>query len=223
MHRRALEIDPHFAAPYAGLTFVALADYVNAWTDDAEAALDEAEQWARRAIELDDREPAGYVALGNALVWRRRHDDALVQLNRAVELDPNYAQGHALVGMALMYAGHAAEAVEPFATTMRLDPHYPNVVLHLVAQTHFSLGQYETAIRHLLDRINRNPNTDASRMLLAAAYGHLGRAEEARAAWAALLEVNPDFSLAQRARVLPYKDPADFQRIVEGLAKAGLP
>jgi adenylate cyclase len=35
--------------------------------------------------------------------------------------------------------------------------------------------------------------------------------------------VNPDFSLAQRERVLPYKNAADFQRIVEGLAKAGLP
>jgi hypothetical protein len=29
--------------------------------------------------------------------------------------------------------------------------------------------------------------------------------------------------LSQRARVLPYKEPAEFQRIVDGLAKAGLP
>jgi adenylate cyclase len=35
--------------------------------------------------------------------------------------------------------------------------------------------------------------------------------------------VNPDFSLMQRARVLPYKNAGDFQRIAEGLAKAGLP
>ncbi len=223
LHRRALEIDPAFAAPYAGLTFVTLAEYINAWTGDPEAALQEAEGCAQRAIELDDREPAGHVALGNALVWRRRHDDALAQLRRAVDLDRNYAQGHALVAMALVYAGRAAEALEPFATTMRLDPHYPNILLHLVAQAHFSLGQYEVAAAHLLDRIARNPDTDASRMFLAACYGHLGRTEEARAAWAALLEVNPDFSLAQRAAVLPYKDPADFQRVVDGLAKAGLP
>ena len=223
LHRRALEIDPHFASPSAGLTFVALAEYVNAWRDDPEAGLNEAERWARHAIELDDGEPAGYVALGNVLVWRRRHEQALVPLARAIELDANYAQGHGLIGMALMYAGRAGEALEPLATTMRLDPHYPNVVLHLVAQTHFSLGQYEATIRYALDRINRNPNTDASRMLLASAYGHLGRLDEARAAWAALLQVNPAFSMAQRARVLPYKDPADFQRIVDGLAKAGLP
>ena len=223
LHRRALEVDPNFAAPYAGLTFVSLSEYINAWTEHPESSLEEAEGWARRAIELDDREPAGYAAMGNVLVWQRRHDEALTELAHTVELDPNYAQGHAMIGMVLTYAGRAAEAVDHFATAMRLDPHYPNVLLHLLSQAHFSLGQYDTAIGHLLYRIARNPNTDASRMYLAACYGHLGRLDEARAAWAALLEVNADFSLAQRARVLPYKNPADFQRIVDGLAKAGLP
>jgi adenylate cyclase len=37
------------------------------------------------------------------------------------------------------------------------------------------------------------------------------------------MKINTNFSLAQRARVLPYKDVGDFQRIAEGLAKAGLP
>jgi adenylate cyclase len=72
-------------------------------------------------------------------------------------------------------------------------------------------------------RIARTPGTDSSRMMLAACYGHLGRVEEARAAWAELLKVNPDFSLEQRKRVLPYKDPRDFARIADGLVKAGLP
>jgi adenylate cyclase len=144
-------------------------------------------------------------------------------LNRAIELDPNYAQGHISLGVALMYSGRAAEALEPFATAMRLDPHYPNMLLHFLAQAQFSLGRYEIAADYLLDRIARNPDTDASRMLLAACYGHLGRTEDARAAWTELLKVNPSFSLTQRARVLPYKHASDFQRITEGLAKAGLP
>ena len=50
-----------------------------------------------------------------------------------------------------------------------------------------------------------------------------GTASLERAAWAGLLKVNPNFSVEQRARVLPYKNPGDFQRIVDGLAKAGLP
>jgi hypothetical protein len=47
-------------------------------------------------------------------------------------------------------------------------------------------------------------------MLLASCYGHLGRAEEARAIWAELLKINPGFSLTQRERVLPYKNSHDF-------------
>ena len=36
-------------------------------------------------------------------------------------------------------------------------------------------------------------------------------------------QVNPDFSLAQHVRVLPYENPRDLERITDGLAKAGLP
>ena len=93
---------------------------------------------------------------------------------------------------------------------MRLDPLYPNILLHLAAQAHFSMGQDEIAAGYLVERIARNPNTDASRMLLAASYGHLGRIEEAREAWAGLLEVNPGFSMQQREGVLPYKDARGF-------------
>jgi adenylate cyclase len=223
MYRRAIEFDLNFAAPHAGLAFAAIADHASGWALDSAQALLEAERWARRALELNDQEPVSHMALGNVLLWRRDHEGALAEFGRMIALDPNFAQGHTATGLALMYAGEPARALEPFAKAMRLDPHYPDIVLHFLAQANFSLGKYEIAAHQLLDRIARNPSTDASRMLLASCYGHLGRAEDARAVWAELLKVNPDFSLAQRARVLPYKNPDDFQRILEGLAKAGLP
>ena len=223
MYRRAIEFDLNFAAPHAGLAFAAIADHASGWALDLAQALLEAERWARRALELNDQEPVSHMALGNVLLWRRDHEGALAEFGRMIALDPNFAQGHTATGLALMYAGEPARALEPFAKAMRLDPHYPDIVLHFLAQANFSLGKYEIAAHQLLDRIARNPSTDASRMLLASCYGHLGRAEDARAVWAELLKVNPDLSLAQRARVLPYKNPDDFQRILEGLAKAGLP
>jgi adenylate cyclase len=223
MHRRVIEIDPNFAAPHAGLALAAIAGYINGWAPDPAQALDDAERWARRAIELDDHEPVSHMALGNVLLWRRDHEGALAEFHRMIALDPNFAQGHAATGMALVYAGQPADALEPIATAMRLDPHYSSIVLHFLAQANFSLGKYEIAAQQLVDRIARTPGTDSSRMLLASCYGHLGRAADARATWEELLKVNPNFSLAQRARVMPYKDAGDFQRIAEGLAKARLP
>jgi adenylate cyclase len=223
MYRRAIEIDPNFAAPHAGLSLAAISGYVSGWAPDAAQALDEAERWARRAIELNEQEPVSHMALGNVLLWRRDHEAALAETNRMIALDPNFAQGYGGRGLALMYAGRPAEALEAIATAMRLDPLYPAILLHFQAQANFSLGSYEAAAQLLVQRIARTPGTDASRMLLASCYGHLGRFDEARATWRELLEVNPDFSLTQRAQVLPYKNPADFQRITDGLAKAGLP
>jgi adenylate cyclase len=223
MYQRAIELDASYAVPHAGLAATAVSDYVSDWADDPGAELDQAERWARRALELDESEPFAHMALGHVLLWRRDHDGALAEFRSMIALDPNFAQGHSATGLALMYAGRAAEALEAFALSKRLDPHYPSIVLHYLAQANFSLGNCGTAAKQLLERIARTPGTDSSRMMLAACYGHLGRVEEARAAWAELLKVNPDFSLEQRERVLPYKDPRDFARIADGLAKAGLP
>ena len=200
-----------------------IADYVSDWAEDPAQALDEAERWARCAVELNEQEPLSHLALGSVLLWRRDLVGALTEFRRMVALDPNFASGYTAMGLGLMYAGQPAEALESIAVAMRLDPHYPSIVLHFLAQAEFSLGKYDMAAQHLRERITRTPGTDSSRMMLASCYGHLGRLDAARAAWAELLKVNPELSLTQRERVLPYKDARDFQRIADGLAKAGLP
>jgi adenylate cyclase len=95
--------------------------------------------------------------------------------------------------------------------------------MHFQAQANYQLGRYSEAVSLLKRRIFRNPETDASRALLAAGYGQMGLFEEAREAWRELLRVNPGYSIVQRRKVLPYKNPEDFELFVEGLRKAGLP
>jgi tetratricopeptide (TPR) repeat protein len=95
--------------------------------------------------------------------------------------------------------------------------------LHFLAEAHTLLGQFEEAVVILRQRLERDPNSETSYALLASCYGQLGRVAESRAAFEELMRIAPDFSIERRRRVLPFKNPEDFERLVEGLRKAGLP
>ena len=94
--------------------------------------------------------------------------------------------------------------------------------LHFQGQAYYQLERYEEAENVLKRRIFRAPETDASRVLLAATYGQTGRLDAAREQWREALRVNPAYSLEHRRKVLPYQNPADFETLVDGLRKAGL-
>ena len=84
-------------------------------------------------------------------------------------------------------------------------------------------GQFDAAVAALKQRLERNPNAQTSLALLANCYGHLGRIAEARAAWAEVMRIAPNFSIEWQRRVLPYKNSSDFERCrVEGLRKANI-
>jgi tetratricopeptide (TPR) repeat protein len=108
---------------------------------------------------------------------------------RNLALDPNFARAHAVLGQSLHHSGLSEEAIEPLTAAIRLDPY--DLYLHFLAQAYFGLQQYEEAAALLKRRILRKPDTDLSRVLLAACYGFLGRAEDARALWEEALPINP--------------------------------
>ena len=184
--------------------------------------MEQAEVFATRAVALDDRYPYAHWALGIINLHLRRHDMAIREAERTISLAPNLADGHEALGNALHYSGRSEEALACFDRAMALNPYYPDLWLHFQAQAMFQLGRYEDAVASLKRRLVRNPDTDVSRVLLAASYGHLGRFDEARVEWQEVFRINPDYSLEYRRKVLPYKNPSDFERVVDGLRKAGL-
>jgi len=198
-------------------------EYINEWRDESGELLHQSRDFAEKAVTLNQTDPDGHNALACAYLWLREHDKAITEYKRTIALEPNNARAHVEIGWVLHYAGRSAEAPEPITRGMRLDPQYPDAYLHILAQVYFRLDRFEEAAGLLKRRIIRKPDTDFSRVLLAATYGYLGRIDDAKAQWADALAANPNFSLEQRRRVLPYKDPADFQRVVEGLRKAGIP
>ncbi len=116
--------------------------------------------------------------------------------------------------------GKAGEATEEFMIARRRNPFPPNWILNYSAAAYRVNGEYEKAIEILQQVIKTSPDMWLSHFELAACYGLLGREEEARAAAAEVLRVDPNFSIAKV--MIAYRDKADKLRTIEVLRKVGL-
>ena len=219
---RAVGIAPDYAAAHARAAFTHVIDYVNGWTEDPQASLAEGLAESRRAVEMDPDEAGAQFAYAIACLWSRDLDEALAAAKRCLALEPHSAEGHLATAHAQIYGGEPAAAVETIETYMRHDPLYPDIVLYFLAEAYISLGEYEQAIDALKMRLERDPESATSYNLLAACYGHLGRLDEARAAWAEARRIVPVYSVESRRKTLPFRNPEDFERRIDGMRKAGL-
>jgi TolB-like protein len=220
---RALTINPDFAAAHAFVGFTYVNDYVNGWAENPERSLQTGLEIAERAVQLDETEPQGHYAVAVALLFHRQLDRALAEARRSVALAPNFAQGHQTIARLLTFSGDANGAISTLDAYMQLDPLYPELTLYFLAEARFSLKQFDETVMALKQRLERNPDSATSYALLASCYGYLGRIAESQAAWAEVMRISPNFPIERQRRILPFKNPDDFERRVEGLRLAGLP
>ena len=219
---RALAIEPNYAAAQAVIAATHILDYANGFSSDPEQSLRTGFELAQRAVGMDEIEPAGHFTLCSAYMWSKDLDRAWVEAQRCLELTPNSADGLRLTAQLQIFSGDAAGALENLEAYMKRDPHYPDIALQLVADARFALGQDEQAITAIEQRLARSPQSETAYALLASCHGQLGRSAECQAAWAQALRINPQFSMERRRRVLPFRNPQDFERRVEGLRKGGV-
>ena len=84
-------------------------------------------------------------------------------------------------------------------------------------------GQYEEAIATFKQALTRNADYLLAHIFLAALYSGAGRPEQSQAEAAAVLRLNPQFSLEVWRQTLPVQDPAELERFLAFLRQAGLP
>ena len=220
---RAVTINPDFAAAHACVAVTHVNDYINGWAEIPERSLQTGLEIAARAVQMDDEDPHAHAWFAVALLWHREADKALAKAQRSLALAPSSAEGLLTLAHILICNGSAAAAIDVIDAYKRLDPFHPDLALYFLAEARISLGQFDDAVAVLKQRLERNPNSETSYALLAACYGHLGRFAESRAVWAEVMRIAPDFSIERRRRILPFRNPDDFERRVEGMRKAGLP
>jgi len=220
--RRAIELDPSYASPFAGLGMAHVLDYQNHWSEAPETSLDQAARFVSEAIDRDEQDPYAHYVASLVAMFRRDYQRWAEEADHALTLNPNFAPALNARGIVHIYSGKPEKAIAYIERAMRLDPAQQQQYLHFLGTAHFVAGDYEKAAALFSDRIAVNASTDLSRAFLASALGHLGRLDRAREIWRELKEINPKYSHAEHIGRLPFRDPSDAEKFTDGLRKAGL-
>ena len=219
---RAIELDPTYAKPHAGLSMAYILDHQNQYSGISDP-LGLAVHFAARAVALDPGDPYGHYASAVGLAMIGDLEGMTGANEKALALDPNFAPALESRGVAEIFLGNPLAAVPYLDRSMRLDPANRQQILHFLGTAHLLAGNDATSANFYRERIALAPNTDFSRAFLASAYGHLGEITEAQRIWRELKAINPRYSIDHHLGRLSFGNPADPARIREGLAKAGLP
>jgi adenylate cyclase len=218
----AISLDPSYAEAYASLSWVLFQEWEAGWSAEPEQAYARVQEACHKAVELDDSLAWAWAMRGWAALWESEYAQAIADVEQAVRLAPNSAAAQWLYGNVLRMVGRPDEALAPLERAMRLDPQYPAIYLFSVGETYRVLRRYPEAIATLKRCLSRAPEMELAYRFLAVAYTERGQEEEARDAAQQVLRLNPAFSVDTQRR-MPYKDPAERARYIDGLRRAGLP
>jgi DNA-binding SARP family transcriptional activator/TolB-like protein len=142
----AIQLDPTFARPHAGLSFTHFQDAFLGW-GDRKAAITMAHACAAHALMADEQDPAAHWALGRAMWLQARTDEAIRELHSAIELSPNYSMGHYTLAWFHCQAGDPEAAIRGADLARALSPMDPLLfgMLASRALALLRLGRYDEA------------------------------------------------------------------------------
>jgi adenylate cyclase len=222
LFKEAIEQDPEYAQAYMGLAATHLMDAELGWSKSPHKSMELAIRLTKKTLSLNDAMDFAYGLLGNVYLFNRRYKKAISAGKRAIALNPNGAHAHAWLGHILSVAGRPEEGLALLKKAIRLNPIPPNWYLSHLAMAFRMTGRYEDALDVSKQALHLNPDDLSAHLSLAVTYGLLDRKAEAHEAAAEVLRIDPNFSIEYFAKTRPIKDPADRERLIGALRKAGL-
>jgi adenylate cyclase len=230
LFEQALQIEPGLPKALVGWAD-ALATEVNyRWTDTPADQLQRAEDAIARVLSLFPNDAMAHFVKGEIQRAKGRNVEIAVSAyEAAIDLNPSLAPAYGALGGAKIRVGRSAEAFAPLQMAIKLSPRDPllNTWYFYICHAHSHLGQFEQAIDWCRKSIAVKPFWIAYADL-AANYAWTGRQSEAQAAVAELRRMRPDYTVARWledgngwSENTVFR--SEFQRIAEGLHKAGLP
>jgi adenylate cyclase len=230
LFERALQIDPGFPKALVGLAATLAVGVNYRWTDAPADQLRRAENAVDQVLSQFPSDAMAHFVKGEIQRAKGRNLDAAVgEYVAAIAINPSLAPAHGSLGATKIRVGRSAEAFAPLQMAIQLSPRDPllNTWYFYVCHAHTHLGQYDEAIDWCSRSIAVKPFWIAYADL-ATANALTGHEREAHAAVAELRRLRPNYTVALWLQDgFGWSDNvvflAEFQRIAEGLRKAGLP
>ena len=226
----ALRIDPANGQARVGLAQALILVYRNRWDPEPAQVLARADEAASRAISAAPNSAQAHSVKAEVLGLTNRFDAALATYDRAIALDPNHAVAYVGRARNLIVTGRAAEALAPVEKALRLSPLDPELYVWYFVLCHANthLARDTSAIEWCNKSIATGKTFYFAYVDLASAYAWRGQKAEAAAAVAELLKLRAGFTVQalEQEGSAASANPAfrrEFQRIVEGARRAGLP
>src|SRR4051794_7374161 len=220
LFRRAVELDPRYAAAQVGLGHAYMDAALFGWTEWPARALERARGLAQRAVDLDDGEAGGHALLSLVHGYERRWDLAEAEIDRAVELNPGDPEVRAQRGEVYIDRDRLDEAIRELEAVLSFDP-ISDPAWSDLGVAYYLAGRPKDAVELLGRHLGRKPDRVDAWAILAAAYAELGLEPRARDAAARVVSLSPFF--AAEGFTAPYAQPSQRERLAAGFRRAGLP
>ncbi len=125
LYKKAIEIDPKYALPYAGISRVRMSQRSMQGMDleFSKMAIIEAEKNAKKAVELGPNEAEVHFALGFFYNQTQKYNEAFSSFNTAIMLNPSHAHAHDEIGDVYLYNyGDFDRAIIWYNKALKRDP-----------------------------------------------------------------------------------------------------
>jgi serine/threonine protein kinase/tetratricopeptide (TPR) repeat protein len=187
---KAIETDPEFALPYAGLgdaygQRVIRFDYAADWADSSISA-------SERAIQLDPGGAEGYKALALAYLAKGKYQKAREQNLHAIQLSTNYDIAHLNLGLLHLHNGDFKNAFQRLSQSFELRAPTDPWPYHGLGILQLYLDNIGDADRNFRQSLHYSPDFTSPRIALAIGLILTDRVAEARKESDFLLQLDPE-------------------------------
>ncbi|MBI3821014.1 MAG: tetratricopeptide repeat protein [Planctomycetes bacterium] len=132
----------------------------------------------RAAAAADERNPWPHEGLGICYHKLSQFDRAIASLKKAVEIDPQLAEAYLMLAQALESARRMDEAVQAAESCIKCDSDAARGPI-LLARLRNARNEFDKTIAALVPAVEKAPENESLRFLLAEAYVRVGKTEEA--------------------------------------------